>query len=243
MKIKIVPLSWFGIIIVVGMIGSAFALSHLLIRLEKESKLQVKGYAESNIISDRGRFDVVLTVSDKVLKTAYSTLNQQTDMVLAKIKTAGFKPEEITVGGMRTLKVVKKNANGKDTNELDFYQLSQPITIASDNVKLISSKYKTFNDLLLLGLEITVNSPEYFISNLDKCKMDLLAQATQNGYDRARLIAQSSGGRIGGLKSARQGVFQITAPDSGDISDYGVYDLSSITKNAKIVVTLTYQLK
>ena len=93
------------------------------------------------------------------------------------------------------------------------------------------------------GIEVTVYSPEYFITDIDKYKMELLAQATQNGYDRARLIARSSGGSIAKLKSAKQGVFQIMPPDSNDISDYGIYDLSSIIKSARIVVTLTYQLK
>ena len=44
------------------------------------------------------------------------------------------------------------------------------------------------------------------------------------------------------LVSARQGIFQVTAENSTDLSDYGVYDTSTIDKVVKIVVTLSYTI-
>ena len=53
-------------------------------------------------------------------------------------------------------------------------------------------------------------------------------------------LAKNSGGRVGALLSAEQGVIQITERNSTDTSGDGVYDTKSIAKTAKVVVTLEY---
>jgi hypothetical protein len=45
------------------------------------------------------------------------------------------------------------------------------------------------------------------------------------------------------LRSANQGVFQITAPYSTEVSDWGQYDVNSIEKVVKAVVTIDYSVK
>jgi hypothetical protein len=39
------------------------------------------------------------------------------------------------------------------------------------------------------------------------------------------------------------GVFQVTAPNSTDVSDYGVYDTSTLRKDVTAVVNVTFALK
>jgi len=42
--------------------------------------------------------------------------------------------------------------------------------------------------------------------------------------------------------SATQGVFQITAPNSTEVSDYGSYDTSTIEKTVKAVVSCEFSV-
>ena len=56
-------------------------------------------------------------------------------------------------------------------------------------------------------------------------------------------LAESSGNEIGGIKSAKQGVFQITARNSAEVSDWGEYNLTSIKKTIKAVVTAGFVIK
>jgi len=53
---------------------------------------------------------------------------------------------------------------------------------------------------------------------------------------------KKSGGVLGKIISARQGVIQITAPCSDEISDYGAYDTKSLQKIIKIVVTAEFMV-
>ena len=73
--------------------------------------------------------------------------------------------------------------------------------------------------------------------------MDLLADATDDGFQRARLMADNSGGKVGKLVEAQQGIFQITEPDSTRVSSYGIYDTGTIEKDIKAVVTLQYLIE
>ena len=73
--------------------------------------------------------------------------------------------------------------------------------------------------------------------------MELLAEATSDGYKRAHLMADNSGGKVGKLVEANQGIFQITEPDSTAVSSYGIYDTSTIEKEIKAVVTLKYLIE
>jgi hypothetical protein len=60
---------------------------------------------------------------------------------------------------------------------------------------------------------------------------------------RAEELAKNSGSEVGTLKYASQGVFQITPVNSTDVSDYGIYDTSTVDKSIKAVVTIEYSIK
>jgi hypothetical protein len=65
----------------------------------------------------------------------------------------------------------------------------------------------------------------------------------KDAQKRAESIAQSTGKKIGNLKSASMGVVQVMQPNSVDISDYGNYDVSTIEKEIMITVKASFSLK
>lgn len=74
-------------------------------------------------------------------------------------------------------------------------------------------------------------------------KIQLLGEATKNARMRAEGLARNSGSEIGTLKYASQGLFQITPVNPTDVSDYGIYDTTTIEKSVKAVVTIEYSIK
>ncbi|MDX6516020.1 MAG: uncharacterized protein QOH73_1686, partial [Gaiellaceae bacterium] len=59
---------------------------------------------------------------------------------------------------------------------------------------------------------------------------------------RARVLIDATGSHLGKLRSVNVGVFQVTSPNSTDVSDYGVYDTSTLRKDVTAVVNLTFAL-
>ncbi len=57
------------------------------------------------------------------------------------------------------------------------------------------------------------------------------------------MLVTASGARLGSLRSVDVGVFQVTAPNSTDVSDEGDYDTSTFRKDVTAVVNVTFTLR
>lgn len=228
-----------SIILAAGMIISAFAISKFYLKLEKAKEISVKGFSVLSITSDIGEFSVKASCSDRDMTKCYQTLKQQIGEIETYIKSqlAGAK---ISLDNADIDTVFKKDEQGNATNELDHYTVHQWVNVTSKEVEKIKSVSDSLNDFISKGYMINIKGPHYYVSNLEKHKLELIAKATDNAYTRAMTIAKNSGGKVGKLSSAQQGVFQITQPNSTETSSDGVYDTSTIEKDIKCVITLTY---
>lgn len=96
--------------------------------------------------------------------------------------------------------------------------------------------------LLESGVVLQHARLEYFFSGIDELKHSLLGQATEDARRRAEEIAGGSGLAIDRIVAARAGVFQITEPFSTEVSDYGVHNTSTRTKEITVTVHATFLL-
>lgn len=228
-------------ILCIGLIGSSYTLSRFYLRMEKEKIITVKGYSQQRLTSDKASLTARLSVQSPTIAEAYNLLQAQSDqlksLVLAK------ETVELNADNVDLNKVFQVNDQGHQTNTVDYYMLSQAFTMDSADVDKVKTLSQEIGGLFSQGFQIGVSGPFYYITDLSDTKMELLAQATHDGYQRALLMAKNSGGKVGRLVEAQQGVFQITTPDSTDVSSYGIYDTSTIIKDIKAVVTLKYLIE
>lgn len=236
MKIAVVAL-----ILTLGMVFSSYTLSRFYLRLEREKVITVKGSAQKRLISDNASLCARITVQSPLIRDGYKLLQNHIDQFAPLVQ--GQQMLLVSADNIDLQKVYKKNAEGEPTNQIDYYVLSQEFKVSSSDVKTIEALAVEIGDLLSRGIEINLTGPEYYITDLTAVKMDLLGVATNDGYKRARLIADNSGGKVGKLVEAQQGIFQITPPDSTEVADYGTYDTSTIEKDIKAVVTLKYLIE
>ena len=85
--------------------------------------------------------------------------------------------------------------------------------------------------------------PQYVYTKLADLRPKLLEDATKDAVGRAKVLVDATGGKLGGLRDVNVGVFQITAPNSTEVSDYGVYDISTRAKDVTAVVNVTLALE
>jgi hypothetical protein len=98
--------------------------------------------------------------------------------------------------------------------------------------------------LLQQGIELNSSSPSYYYSRLNELKIDLLAKASADAKQRAESIATNSGGKLGDLKKANMGVFQITGRNSNEDYSYGgAFNTTSKEKTASITLKVEYQVR
>jgi hypothetical protein len=149
----------------------------------------------------------------------------------------------MTIDQIITSTIYKKTKEGKDTNEIEAYELGQSLEIRSKEVDKIAVISRESTELINEGIQFISSAPQYFYTELDKLKVEMLAMATENAKARAQSMANSTGNRIGFMRSARMGVFQITPVTSTDVSDYGENDTSSLDKRVMAVVNVGFAIE
>lgn len=234
-----------GICIAVATIAASIILSQGFLKIMKFTKevINVTGSAQKDIKSDyivwRGSF----SRRETDLKTAYQKVREDLDKVKAYLISKGVSEKEIIISQVSTDTIYKKNDKGNDTNDIQGYRVTQGIEVRSNEVDKIDRVSREATELIDQGIEFSSGSPEYFYTKLDELKIEMLAKATENAKQRAENMAKATGNKIGFMRSARMGVFQITPINSTEISDWGINDTSSLEKKVTAVVNVGFAIE
>ena len=228
--------------VVVGLIGAATIISKPWVTIQHAEPIMVKGYAEREVRADQGSLTVRISERGADNGEAYEKAVTSLETVRKLIvDTLGEEAELVELSS--SLSETKKlNEKGNRTNEVDYVTATRSLRINSSQVEELKGMSRQLYDLNGEGIRLTLSGPEFFVSKLDEVKIDLMKRATKNGRERAEIMAKSSGEKLGSLVSARQGVIQITKPNSTRTSSYGIYDTETIEKVVKLVVTLEFKI-
>lgn len=233
-----------GMWIAIGSVLVALIVSGTVEKVRStDQTISVKGFAEQRVISDTAVWRAWYVVRGRDLASAYTTLKQHGEWIDAFLREHGCPAEEIGRAPVSVQVEYKKTDKGVSTGEIEHHVLSASITVVSTNVDRVAAVAVDASSLIERGVELNSSLPEYYVSNLDRCKLNLLGAATSNARERAEQLAKNAGNTVGALRSASQGVFQITPVNSTDTSDYGTYDTRTIEKAVKAVVTVEFAIE
>ncbi len=208
-----------------------------------EQTVTVKGYAELPITSDRAEWGTAIVERDADLTKAYLSLDEHRGRLLAYLEKQGFASESVTLGPVSISELNTRDAEGNRTNAIEYYVVRQRFSIASDQVQQIAKAARGAGDLIREGINLDSSAPSYLYTKLEEKKLQMLKEATDNARERALRLVGGDGSRLGPMRSASQGVFQITAAFSNEVSDGGTNDTSSLDKIIKAVVSIEYAIK
>ena len=233
-----------GIALALGLIISTAIAMRTVEKVKITNRtIVVKGYAERDIVSDWARWGGSFKVKTTELVAGYAELEADLQKVIDYLKAQGVNEELIVVSSISTTTQYKLDDEGRRTNEIEAYFLNQSVEIEMSDTALISRISRGSTRLIKEGVEFTSHHPEYLYTKLDELKIEMLGKATENARQRAEQLVTKSGGRMGPLRSASQGVFQITPKHSTEVSSYGMYSTTTIEKKIKAVVTIQYSIR
>ena len=234
-----------GICIAVATIASSVILSQGFLKITKlvKEQISVTGSAQKDIRSDLIVWRSSFLRRESSLPLAYKALKDDLEKIKAYLISKGVSEKEIAVSAISTETIYKKNENGNDTNEVEGFRLSESIEVKSTEADKITLISRESTELINQGIELTSTSPEYFYTKLDDLKIQMLAKATENAKLRAENMVRATGNKIGLMRQARMGVFQITPVNSTEVSDWGVNDTSSLDKKVTAVVSASFSIE
>lgn len=233
-----------GLCLAAGLIISSLICAGTFKEVKLASQtLMVKGYAEKKIVSDFAVWRASFGVADANLVAAYNKIEQDQKKVMAYLEKNGISKENYSISAVNLITQYQVTSEGAQTNQIEGYNLSQTVTVNSNNIDLIERLSRQSSELIKDNIGFTSQPAQFFYTKIDDLKIEMLGEAAKDAKARALKLAQSTGSEVGALRSAQQGVFQITPENSISVSDYGEYDVSSIRKSIKAIVTMRFEIK
>ena len=116
------------------------------------------------------------------------------------------------------------------------YRYSNTVTLRSSRVAEALAALRRSGDIVARGVMLNTDEgggPDFDYTKLNDIKPALIAEATSNARKSAEQFAKDSGARIGGIRSANQGVINIENRDAG----------SPQIKKIRVVTTVEYFLR
>lgn len=233
-----------AIIVMAGLVASAVIGVNGIVKIKSgNTSIVVTGSAKQQITSDLIVWTGYFHSQNPVLTEAYSDLENNKDKVYDYLKGLGITDEEMVFSSISTLTYYVYDVYGNYTNEVDYYDLSQTVTITSKNIDKVTEISRSATELLNEGVQFQSYDPQYLYTKLADIKVAMLAEATKDATKRAQMIAENAGSKLGDLTYADMGVMQITPLYSNEISDYGISDTSSLEKEITAVVHCKFTIK
>jgi uncharacterized protein len=234
---------WFnaGVALALGLVMSSLIFGYFYSKTKKgDEAITVTGSAKKRITSDLVVWSSGVAVEAASVTDAYSQLSGVIPRIKQYLLSKGIAENQMTVSSITTTTNKRRDSEGNETSEITGYSLQQQIEVRSNDVAKIAQVAREATELINQGILIESKAPQYYYTQIGDLKIEMLGEAAKDAKERAARIAQSTGNSIGAVRSAKMGVLQVTAADSTDVSDYGVYDTTTIEKDMTAVVNVSF---
>lgn len=245
LKLYATALIALSVVLAAAIIGNAFKYKFVT-----TETISTTGLAEKEFTSDMVTWSAKFKTYSMSRKEAYNQLKIDANKIKQYLIQKGIIEKEIVFSAIDIEERTKtqRNYGGSDgfseTSVFAGYELSQTFEIESKALNIVEKTSREITELIEQGIDIVSFKPSFSYTKLDDLKLELIANATKNATSRAQNIAKESDSRLGNLRNASMGVFQITGKSSSEEFSWGgVYNTTDRNKKASITVKLDFGIK
>lgn len=194
--------------------------------------VEVKGLDERLVKSNEASWSINFYISGSDIQDINVKVSDTTKKIIEFAISKGFTKEEIDKGPLRVTDEYEYYYDKKKNR----YSARGSIVIGSKKVDLLTKVFTESDELLKQGILTSTSDVKYYFKDLNSIKPEMLKAATKNAYEAASSFAEHSNSKLGGIRTATQGVFTIESP-------YSEYDKEgSIMKKIRVVTRVSYFL-
>jgi hypothetical protein len=235
---------WLGVALAAGLSTSTWMAKTAWIRVKGDEVLRVTGSARRQVKADGIVWTLHLTVRADALDDGYRRLETAQRKIGEWLRARDI--GDLSVSSVAVERLYANDARGiPDRTRLVGYSMVQSLSAGSpdlarvDKLRLQSSELIDAAGLSAAGVDFTADEPRFIYRTLESVKLEVMAQAAQNGRQRAQRMAEGAGSPLGRLKQAR--FVDIATLSEGDSNRYSD-DTSSPKKDIVADVELVYAL-
>ena len=238
-----------------GLIISSALISNAMNKANKdENRITVKGVAERRIKADKALINIVISEKSENIDELKSSVSEKEKLVTDLIKNLKINENDYNVGNLRIQpNYIENTSNTKQqitvnstavvpNTKISDYDGVETISIVTKNIDKAEEFFEKLSELKLQSDNIQINEPEYFITNIERYKKDMVVDASRNAEVRAIEMLKVNNNEIGGLKNISQGQFEVLE-DTEDVKKINENESNQIYKKMRVVVTATYLIK
>lgn len=226
-------------ILSLGLISSGAILGKNIYKSQFYRTVRVKGLSEKIVNADLAIWEINVEEIGNNIIDQQSKVENNLKIIRDYLTTNGIKSEDIK---NQRIKIEDKESNyysGKNPIK-NRYIISGGIIVKSNDVNIIDKISRKNGELIKKGIKIkTYEGPKYIFTKLNDIKVNMIEEATKNAKKSAEEFAKNTDDKIGGIKTANQGVFSIKG--TNDENEWEVQ--YEIEKKVRVVSTITYWLK
>lgn len=207
-----------------------------------ERFVSVKGLSERDVAADLALWPIRYVITGDDLTSAQARIEADGRRVRAFLDSHGIPASAIQ---QESLEVTDLQAQPYRSGPIETrFILSATLLVRSEDVATIDAASQSVSALVADGVVLgggdggPGQGPIYLFTDLAALKPGMIAEATANARDAATQFAADSASRLGAIRRANQGVFQILAGDDAP----GLVEHRQIRKTVRVVSTLEYYL-
>jgi len=223
-----------GVTLMIGLILCGYLISDGIKTVKLANRyVAVKGLSERTVKADMAAWNISFVSQADTFDTAISKNRTDQEKLVKYLKDAGLAETDMEIGTPR----VQQNWYQKNDQSTVQYEIQHSILIKSNNVDLVRSIASRSGEILQLGIALSGwDAPNYYFTELNKIKPDMIAEATVNARKAAEKFALDSESKVGNIRVARQGPFSFHGVARG------MEETRQIEKIVRVVITTDYFL-
>lgn len=231
-----------ALVLGVAMIVSASLLQDGLTKMRTGDRyVTVKGVAEKDVIADLALWPIRFASTGETLEDAREQARNSREGVMAFLKLQAIGEEAVE---LQRMDVVDTQANPyQPENGVRKFIITQVLMVRSEEVEKVKQAAQSVSDLVdsgvILSSDYGPTGPTYLFTRLNDIKPEMISEATAAARGSAQQFARDADAKLGGLRRANQGVFQILARDQAP----GVMAEQQPFKTVRVVSTFDYYLE
>jgi hypothetical protein len=203
----------------------------------------VKGVAERDVQADLAIWPLNLIVADNDLAAAQSKIQSDLGRIRGFLASNGIDTSTIVVQGYSVTDARTNQYGPAPINSR--YVIRQTVIVRSSNPQLVLAASQRVGELVSTGVVLSSGAeyggggPTFVFTGLNSLKPAMIGEATARAREAASQFARDADARLGGIRQANQGIFEILPRDPAQ----GISEQSQVMKRVRVVSTVEYILE
>jgi uncharacterized protein len=231
------------VLLAVGIAAAGWFVGNGFVRGRTAGRfVSVKGVSERDAVANLALWPIRFTSSDDALAPAQKKFDDSRQAILTFLKKHGIDAAHTELQGFEVADAMADRYRSQTPSSR--FIISGTLMVRVEDPTLVQRASQNIGELAQAGVVITSGGgygggPTYLFTKLNDLKPEMIAEATASAREAAEQFAKDSDSRLGPIRLANQGVFQILPRDRAP----GVAEEFQSDKTVRVVTTVEYYLE